>query len=172
MKNFLVVSILLTLVVTSGISFAFAQEDIDQVLHNVAAEYDQRGVGFDVHYLLNGTLSSDVIINPDERKITFTIETEVKEQDEWLGLILHEDLLYLPIRAFVDGVQEPDSIVSAIGETSTLYVPLKPGAKEIQVEGVAVIPEFGSIATLILVISIISIIILTSTKKSPILWLR
>jgi len=162
MKFFWAISFLLIVALQMG--FAFAQED--KVLQNVAIEYDPRGKGYDVHYLLNGTLSPDVIIQPEEKKIKFTIETEIKEQDKWLGLILHEDLLYLPIRAYVDGVHEPNSIVSGVGETSTLYVPIKPGVKEVEVQGVSVIPEFGAIAPIVLWASFVSIIVISFTKKS------
>ena len=160
------------LVITYSIGFVSAQEDVNKVLSKVGAQYDERGIGFEVHYLLNGTLSPDVVIKPEEKKIKFTIETEVTEQEQWLGLILHEDLLYLPIRAFVDGVQEPDAIVSSIGETSTVYVPIKPGSKKVEIQGVSVIPEFGSIAALILIIAITSIIVLTNMKKFSVLTIR
>ena len=154
------------LAVQSGSVHAFAQEDVDKVLHSVGVEYDPRGKGFEVHYLLNGTLSQEVVIKPEENKIKFTIETQIKEGDKWLGLILHEDLLYLPIRAYVDGVHEPDAIVSGVGETSTLYVPIKPGVKEVEVQGVSVIPEFGLIAPIVFLTSLVGILGISFTKRS------
>jgi predicted secreted protein with PEFG-CTERM motif len=166
MKLLLAMLFLLVLTVQSESTHAFAQENVDKILHNVGAEYDSRGKGFEVHYLLNGTLSPEVIIKPQEKKIKFTIETEIKEGDKWIGLILHEDLLYLPIRAYVDGVHEPDAIVSGVGETSTLYVPIKPGVKEIEVQGVSVIPEFGVIAPIVLLISFASILGISFTKRT------
>ena len=104
--------------------------------------------------------------------MTFNVAGNGMPSEDILEIRYSKEILDFPIRVLIDGVHEPDSVQSGIGEMNTMFIPLKEGSKEIKIKGITVIPEFGSIATLILVISIISIIILTSTKKSPILWLR
>jgi len=87
--------------------------------------------------------------------------------------------IYLPVEliddiqfTLVDGEKEPESIRFKIGNITQMTVPLNQDSKEINFVGAKVIPEFGSIAVAILVISIVGIIVLTSTKKFQINLLR
>jgi len=141
-----------------------------KTLYNVGAKYG--GEGFEVDYILSTELDSEVKISPEDNTITFTIKGIIIENEELVFLALPEDLINEPILVEVDGVKEPESVRSIRGEVAKMTIPLKPGAKEISIKGVSVIPEFGVIAPLVLVISIISIIILTSAKKMPRFYLR
>ncbi len=150
---------------------AFGQEDEEvQTLYGVGSEFG--GEGFAVDYLLSTELDPKVKIDTDATTITFTIKGEIKADDDMLFIALHEDLIDMPMWIEVDGIREPDSILSWEGEEAILVIPLKPGTKEITIKGASIIPEFGPIATLILIISIISIVLLTSTKKFSIISLR
>jgi len=158
-----------------GFNSISAQESEDEikVLYGVASEFDENGMGYDIEYSLSVDLEPDVIIDPDSKTLTLNIAGEIVGEDEWLVIMLPEEIISLPHKVLVDGIHETDAILLNEEENiNTLYVPLKPGSKEISMSGVAVIPEFGSVAALILVISITSIIIFTSTKKVSIFALR
>ena len=48
----------------------------------------------------------------------------------------------------------------------TLVIPFYNGSEEIEIIGTFVIPEFGTIAAMILVVAIVSIIVITSKIKT------
>ena len=50
-------------------------------------------------------------------------------------------------------------------KTRTLTIPFEEGDSDIIVIGTQIIPEFGTIASLILAVSVISVIILSTKKK-------
>lgn len=150
---------------------AQAQESTDseeiqiRVISNVAAQHTENGEGYDIEYILSVPLEDEVIINPEEKTLTFNVAGNGMPSEDILEIRYSKEILDFPIRVLIDGVHEPDSVQSGIGEMNTMFIPLKEGSKEIKIKGITVIPEFGSIAALILVISITTIIIFTSTKK-------
>jgi len=147
-------------------------EEVPKVIPNFASEFTEDGKGFDIEYFLSADLNPNIIINNEEKSITFNIVGNLELEDEWLIVIMPSEVLEFPILAYVDGQKEPKAILSIVEGTTTMYVPLSSDSKQVKFIGAKVIPEFGSIATVILVMSIISIIILTSTKKFSLLWLR
>ena len=54
---------------------------------------------------------------------------------------------------------------SSVGEFWTLTIPFSYGSEEIEIIGTFVIPEFGTIAVLVLVAAISSIIIISAKNK-------
>ena len=167
--NFLI-PVFLSLVLTpfSFADYSFSQSDEYlgevQILHNVAQDFDPDGFGYDIVYTLEGSLESEVEIDPDSNSITFFYDSKGIEEDV-LIIELPSKLIDTPGLVYVDGVQDTNAIVDAQGAFATMYIPLFLEDKEITIIGTKVIPEFGSIVTVILIISIISIIILTSSKK-------
>jgi predicted secreted protein with PEFG-CTERM motif len=147
-------------------------EEVPKIIPNFASEFTEDGKGFDIEYFLSADLDPNIIIDDKENSLTFSIVGKIELEDEWLIVMIPPEVLEFPMLVYVDGQKEPQAILSIIEGTTTMFVPLSEDSKEVKIIGVRVIPEFGSIATLILVISIISIIILSSTKKSPIRWLR
>lgn len=139
------------------------QQNKVKTLYNVGGEFSE--TGFKIDYILSTELSPEVKIDTERNTLIFTINGQIKENEELVFLALPKDLINEPILVEVDGVKEPDTIRTIRGEETKLTIPIKSGAKEISIKGVSVIPEFGSITTLILVLSIISIVVLTSTKK-------
>ena len=144
---------------------------VPRVINNVGQQYDENGKGFDIEYVLEGILKSNVDIKPEENSVTFFYDSQGIEEDV-LMIMLPDSLIENPRMVLIDGIQEREAIRNVQGNISIFYFPLYQENQEITFVGTKVIPEFGSIATLILVVSIISIIILTSTKKFPILSLR
>ena len=159
----------------STISPIFAQndeyEETQKFLTGVGAEYDENNLGFDIEYYLQGELSNFVIVNSSDNSVTFEYDSK--------GIAEDELIIYLPVEliddiqfTLVDGEGEPESIRFQLGNITQMTVPLNQESKEINFVGAKVIPEFGSITVLILVISVISIIVLTSTKKFQINFVK
>jgi predicted secreted protein with PEFG-CTERM motif len=146
-------------------------EETPKVIPNFGAEFTEDGTGFDIEYFLSADLDPNIIINNAENSLTFNIVGKIEVEDEWLIVMIPPEVLEFPMLVYVDGQKEPQSIVSTIEGTSTMYVPLSKESKEVKIIGVKVIPEFGSIAALILTLSIISIVVLTS-KKFPVIQFR
>jgi len=143
-------------------------EETPKVIPNFGAEFTEDGTGFDIEYFLSADLDPNIIINNAENSLTFNIVGKIEVEDEWLIVMIPPEVLEFPMLVYVDGQKEPQSIVSTIEGTSTMYVPLSKESKEVKIIGVKVIPEFGSIAALIFTLSIISIVVLTS-KKFPVI---
>ena len=85
-------------------------------------------------------------------ELTITLPKEVIDTDENGFFVL------------VDG-DETNHIASSIGEFWTLTIPFSYGSEEIEIIGTFVIPEFGTIAALVLVLAISSIILISAKNK-------
>ena len=85
-------------------------------------------------------------------ELTITLPKEVIDTDEEGFFIL------------VDG-DETNHNASSVGDFWTLTIPFSYGSEEIEIIGTFVIPEFGTIAALILVVAISSIIIISAKNK-------
>ena len=85
-------------------------------------------------------------------ELTITLPKDVIDTDEEGFFIL------------VDG-DETNHKASSVGEFWTLTIPFSYGSEEIEIIGTFVIPEFGTIATLVLVAAITSIIVISAKNK-------
>ena len=85
-------------------------------------------------------------------ELTITLPKDVIDTDEEGFFIL------------VDG-DETNHKASSVGEFWTLTIPFSYGSEEIEIIGTFVIPEFGTIAGLVLVLAISSIIIISAKNK-------
>lgn len=133
-----------------------------KTLDGVASGYSDDGLGFKIKYILDTDLQNTVHVNPDEKTLTFTISGYT--ENEQLTLILPIKLIENPNTVWVDG----DMTDFEMEDTATgkkLNIPITPNSKEIKVMGAKVIPEFGSITLLILVISIVSVLGLSQRSK-------
>ena len=61
----------------------------------------------------------------------------------------------------VDGEESDDAEING----NTVIVPFNAGAEEIEIIGTFVVPEFGTIAAMILAVAIISIIAISSKSR-------
>jgi len=152
----------------STVSPIFAQneefKETQKFLTGVGAEYDEKNLGFDIEYYLQGELSDFVVVDPSANSVTFEYDSKGIAEEE-LIIYLPLELIERPITVYVNGEKEPESIRYMSGNITKMTIPLYEDSEDITIVGVKVIPEFGSIAVAILVISIVSIIVLTSTKK-------
>ena len=85
-------------------------------------------------------------------ELTITLPKDVIDTDEEGFFIL------------VDG-DETNHKASSVGEFWTLVIPFSHGSEEIEIIGTFVIPEFGTIAALVLVVAISSILIISAKNK-------
>lgn len=133
-----------------------------KTLDGVASGYSDDGLGFKIKYILDTNLQNAVHVNPDEKTLTFTISGDT--ENEQLTLILPIKLIENPNTVWVDG-NMADFEIEDTATGKKLIIPISPHSKEIKVMGAKVIPEFGSISMLILVISIVSILGLSQRSK-------
>ena len=106
---------------------------------------------------------------------SMTPDTEMKSMiiaiktdcDGELTITLPKDVIDTDENGFfvlVDG-DETNHKASSVGEFWTLTIPFSYGSEEIEIIGTFVIPEFGTIAALVLVVAITSIIIISAKNK-------
>ena len=106
---------------------------------------------------------------------SMTPDTEMKSMiiaiktdcDGELTITLPKDVIDTDENGFfvlVDG-DETNHKASSVGEFWTLTIPFSYGSEEIEIIGTYVIPEFGTIAALVLVLAISSIIIISAKNK-------
>ena len=101
---------------------------------------------------------TEIIANTDENSIIFSLETD----ESGVLSITTSDFL---IRPFSDGsffvLVNGEQIQNLKFENKILSIPYTSESEKIEVYGSYVVPEFGTIAILILAVSIISIIVVT-----------
>ncbi len=128
---------------------------------------------FDVEYIIRGGTVDDMIVDSDIFALIVIIEPAM---DGSLTLDLpresidatksdgSDDLFII----LIDGIEViyDESITNE--NTRTITIQFEEGDSDIEVIGTFIIPEFGTIASLILAFSIISVIILSTKKKMQI----
>ena len=118
--------------------------------------------GFEVEYSENTNIMSS-FVDPDANTITFTLSGPT-QGDVWLKL--PDGLISNPNAIWVDGQQIFDFDTSISGGQTQLVIPVGADSTEIVVMGSSVIPEFGSIAAIVLATSIIVTILITSKTRT------
>ena len=118
----------------------------------------------DVDYAL--TCAEILSMTPDTemKSLIIAIKTDC---DGELNITLPKDVIDTDENGFfvlVDG-DETNHNESSVGELWTLTIPFSYGSEEIEIIGTYVIPEFGTIAALVLILAISSIIIISAKNK-------
>ena len=136
----------------------FAMEENENTLQTITLE------DHDVDYAL--TCAEILSMTPDTemKSLIIAIKTDC---DGELNITLPKDVIDTDENGFfvlVDG-DETNHIASSVGELWTLTIPFSYGSEEIEIIGTYVIPEFGTIAGLILILAISSIIIISAKNK-------
>ena len=132
-----------------------------QSIDNVGSGYSDDGMGFEVKYILDTNLEKNVIVNPDEKSLTFRISGDTKSGN--ITFVLPTKLIQNPNAVWVDDVM----VDFEMDETSTgtkLMIPIHLHSEEIKIMGTQVIPEFGFLALGILSIGVLSTLLLTRSK--------
>ena len=132
------------------------------IFYAVGAALDETGDGFDLEYTVNRNLQ-DVDVDPTRNTLTFTFSGNA-ENDEFV-VDLPSELITDPNSVWVDGNQVMDFESEINGDITTMTIPLDESTEEVVIMGTKVIPEFGTIAALILMVSIVSVIALTARNQ-------
>ena len=112
----------------------------------------------------SGSVSS-IITNSDDATLVVAIDAS---DDGELSITLDSDY----ITAFDDGsyfVLVNNEEVWFSQDGSTLTIPFEAGTEKIEIVGSAVVPEFGTIAMVVLAVAIISIIVITAKTKTQLI---
>jgi len=136
----------------------FAMEEDEDTSQTITLE------DHEVDYAL--TCAEILSMTPDTemKSLIISIKTDC---DGELNITLPKDVIDTDENGFfvlVDG-DETNHIASSIEELWTLTIPFSYGSEEIEIIGTYVIPEFGTIAALVLVLAISSIIIISAKNK-------
>ncbi|MDC0169825.1 PEFG-CTERM sorting domain-containing protein [Candidatus Nitrosopelagicus sp.] len=105
-------------------------------------------------------------MTPDTEMKSMIIEIKT-DCDGELNITLPKEVIDTDENGFfvlVDG-DETNHNASSVGEFWTLTIPFSYGSEEIEIIGTFVIPEFGTIAALVLVAAISSIILISAKNK-------
>ena len=119
------------------------------------------------HSLTYGLTCAEIqSLTPDteNKSLIISIKTDC---DGELTITLPKDVIDTDEEGFfilVDG-DETNHKASSVGEFWTLTIPFSYGSEEIEIIGTFVIPEFGTIAGLVLILAITSIIIISAKNK-------
>jgi len=132
-----------------------------QSIDNVGSGYSDDGAGFEVKYILDTNLQKDVLINPDEKSLTFFISGDTESGN--ITFVLPTELIQNPNVVWVDGMSA-DFEMEETATGTKLMVPIPLHSEEIKIMGTQVIPEFGFLALGILSIGVFSTLLLTRSK--------
>ena len=135
----------------------------DKILENVGSGLDSKGTGFDVHYNLDRLLENNVNIDQTLNTVTFTLSGQT--ENDQLEIRLPEGLIKNPNAVWVDDVQITDFSSEVQGETTLLIIPLEHNSEEVKIMGTQVVPEFGTIVSVVLVLSIAAVIFMTAKTQ-------
>ena len=114
-------------------------QGVDRIISGVAAEFFEDKSGFDIEYTLEGVLTK-FEVKPDDNTIIFYYDSKGIKEDV-LIIKLPEELIDRPRVVYVDDQLEPEAIVSKIGNSTTVYVPLFENSNKITFVGSQIISK-------------------------------
>lgn len=127
---------------------------------------------FDVHYTVRGATVKSMIVDPEVFALIVIVETQ---DDGSITLDLPRESIDAKNDStddsfiiLIDGVEVPYKEIVTDVDSRTITIEFEQGDSDIEIIGTSVIPEFGSIATLILIVGIVSIILLSSKYRIPV----
>jgi predicted secreted protein with PEFG-CTERM motif len=130
-----------------------------KIINNVGADAGDGKTTFNVQYASPKDIVSSVI-NPKDKSVTFTLVGQVNSSST-LVLNIPTGLVGPPfLGVWLDNLQTKNyTVESQIGD-NVVKIPITPLTEQVSIVGSSVVPEFGPIAQMILVISIIATIII------------
>jgi len=136
----------------------FAMEENENMSQTITIE--DHSLDYDLTCAEIQSLTPDT----ENKSLIISIKTDC---DGELTITLPKDVIDTDEEGFfilVDG-DETNHKTSSVGEFWTLTIPFSYGSEEIEIIGTFVIPEFGTIAALVLVVAITSIIVISAKNK-------
>jgi len=139
-----------------------------QTIFGVGSDAGDGLTTFHLDYILDRNLVS---ITVDEATKSLILTLSGNSVGDELKIMLPQGLIKDPNAVWIDDVKLTTGFDSEKnGEMTILTIPLEEDSEEIRIQGTTVVPEFGSIAIIILGIAIISMIAFSSkTQKIGIL---
>ena len=166
------------------LGFKFFKETGTRYTSNYEVDIIDGGT-FDVRYSMKGGVVNFMSVDTDDLSLNIEINTDTNGS---LSLEIPRDAIDSIKKDGSDDkfiiliyklnqenpVQTDFRLIETTSEIRSIYIPLKSGDSKIQIIGTQVIPEFGTIAVIILAVAITSIIVLSAKTKlsiMPKLWL-
>jgi len=146
-----------TIITTAGYS----------IIPNVGKQAGDSSTFFDVEYDFNRLLSS-VMIDEEQKSITFEIVGDAKSNNHDLELRLPLGLVEGPFVIWVDEKKLSDFEYILDGDLNVLFLPLDADSKILTIIGTSIVPEFGSMTLLLLGASVVTMIVLSQRSKQRI----
>jgi len=118
-----------------------------------------------LRYNISGGSVSSIITNSDDATLVVALDAS---DDGELSITMNSNY----ITAFDDDsyfVLVNNEEVWFSQDGSTLTIPFEAGTEKIEIVGSAVVPEFGTIAMVVLAVAIISIIVITAKTKTQLI---
>jgi plastocyanin len=129
-----------------------------KVINNVGSDAGDGKTTFSVQYSSPKDVISSVV-NPKDKSVTFTLVGKVNTTSN-LILNLPTGLVGAPFLGIqIDGQFTKNFTVSSQSGINVVTIPITPLTEQVSVVGRSVVPEFGPIAGLVLVVSIIATIV-------------
>ena len=147
----------------SGVVYVVENPGSVQSIEKIASGFTDDGLGFKVKYISDTTLDSTVVVDSDEKTLTFIVSGDTENGE--ITFVLPVDLIENPNTVWIDGSMV-DFETEVMSTGTKLIIPIEPHSKEIKIMGSYVIPEFGFLAITILSVGLISVLFLTRTKFS------
>ncbi|MGQ0794847.1 MAG: PEFG-CTERM sorting domain-containing protein [Nitrosopumilaceae archaeon] len=135
-----------------------------KVLRNVGADAGDGKTTFDIEYLLEKTLLS-AEIDESQKAVTFTMAGKGNDGDLFV-LKLPKDLISGDLIVWVDNQPITEFEIKEDGGINRLTIPLTSKSETVTILGSNIVPEFGPIAVLILVIAITGIIVVNAKSHN------
>jgi len=134
-----------------------------KIINNVGADAGDGKTTFNVQYSSTKDIVS-AVVNPKDKSVTFTLVGNATDNST-LVLDLPTGLVGTPFLGIqVDGQFIKDFTTEAQSGINVVTIPINSMTEQVSVVGSTVVPEFGPIAELILVVSIIATIIAARTR--------
>ena len=155
--------IMAALVISLGVAPVFAQTP-----QQFTVKDPQSGQSFPVNYSVTGATISDISINQQETSLVISLTTS---SDGNLTMTLPRALIDAKAGAdddqffvLVDGA-DTDFDESKTTTDRTITVAFPDGTQQIEVIGTQVVPEFGGLSFVVLMIAIISIVAISAKTR-------
>jgi len=128
---------------------------------------------FDVDYTIRGATVKDMRVDSVALALLVILETD---DDGAITLKLPRESIDAKIMngqdddfiILIDGAEVPHTDVTTNSESRTISIDFEEGDLDIEIIGTFVVPEFGSIVMIILVIGIVTTILLSAKNRIPI----
>ena len=128
---------------------------------------------FDVDYTLRGATVKNMVVDSEIFALIVILETDddgaitlklPRESIDAKKIDAQDDTFII----LIDGIEVPYREISTNTDSRTITIEFEEGDSDIEIIGTFVVPEFGNIVMIILVIGIISTILLSTKNRIPI----